>query len=61
MTLRVKQFTKVEMYAQPHDIRWEVAFELDDATLDSTIIPIAFYDEGMGTPTALERRKQFGV
>ncbi len=54
MTLRVKQFTKVEMYAQPHDIRCEVAFELDDATLDSTIIPIAFYDEGMGTPTALE-------
>ncbi len=54
MALRVKQFTKVEMYAQPHQIRREVSFELDDATLDSTIMPIAFYDEGLGTPTALE-------
>ncbi len=54
MALRVKQFTKVEMYAQPHELRYKFAFELDDATLDSTICPIAFYDEGMGTPTALE-------
>ncbi len=42
------------MYAQPHELRTTFTFELDDATLDSTIIPIAFYDEGMGTPTALE-------
>ncbi len=54
MALRVKQFTKVEMYAQPHDIRRGFAFELDDATLDATIVPFAFYDEGMGAPTALE-------
>ncbi len=54
MALRVKQFTKVEMYAQPHELRYGFAFELDDATLDSTICPIAFYDEGMGAPTALE-------
>ncbi len=54
MALRIKQFTKVEMYAQPHNISRSFAFELDDATLDSTIVPFAFYDEGMGTPTALE-------
>ncbi len=54
MALRVKQFTKVEMYAQPHSIRREVSFELDDATLDTTIMPIAFYDEGLGSPTAQE-------
>ncbi len=54
MALRVKQFTKVEMYAQPHQIGRQFAFELDDATLDSTIVPFAFYDEGMGAPTALE-------
>ncbi len=54
MALRVKQFTKVEMYAQPHDLRYGCNFELDDVTLDSTIMPIAFYDEGMGAPTSLE-------
>ncbi len=54
MALRVKQFTKVEMYAQPHNIARSFAFELDDETLNSTIVPIAFYDEGLGTPTALE-------
>ncbi len=54
MALRVKQFTKVEMYAQPHELRREVGFELDDSTLDTTIFPIAFYDEGLGTPTAQE-------
>ncbi len=54
MVLRVKQFTKVENYAQPHNIGTSFDFELDDATLDTTIVPFAFYDEGMGTPTALE-------
>ncbi len=54
MTLRIKQFTKVEMYAQPHEIGCQFSFELDDETLNSTIVPIAFYDEGLGTPTALE-------
>ncbi len=54
MALRVKEFRKVEMYGQPHEIRKEVSFELDDATLDTTIMPIAFYDEGLGTPTAQE-------
>ncbi len=54
MALRVKQFTKVEMYAQPHNIAKSFMFELDDETLNSTIVPFAFYDEGLGTPTALE-------
>ncbi len=54
MALRVKQFTKVEMYAQPHEMRNSFSFELDDETLNSTIYPIAFYDEGMGAPTSLE-------
>ncbi len=54
MVLRVKQFTKVEMYGQPHDLRYACAFEFDDETLNSTILPIAFYDEGLGSPTALE-------
>ncbi len=54
MALRVKQMSKTEHYAQPHDIRIAALFELDDATLDSTIVPIAFYDEGMGNPQSLE-------
>ncbi len=54
MALRVKEFRKTENYGQPHEIRRDFAFELDDTTLDSTICPIAFYDEGLGTPTALE-------
>jgi len=54
MALRVKQFTKVEMYAQPHQLATQFAFELDDETLNTTIVPIAFYDEGMGAPTSLE-------
>ncbi len=54
MALRIKQLTKIEQYAQPHNIRRSFAFELDDNTLDSTIVPFAFYDEGMGSPTTLE-------
>ncbi len=54
MALRVKMMSKTEHYAQPHDMLNAFAFELDDATLDSTIYPFAFYDEGMGAPTALE-------
>ncbi len=45
---------RTEWWPQPHDINGGIAFELDDSTLDSTIIPFAFYDEGMGTPSALE-------
>ncbi len=54
MTLRVRQMSKTEHYAQPHNIRRGFGFELDDGTLDATIIPIAFYDEGLGNPQSLE-------
>ncbi len=41
-------------YPQPHSIAGGCTFECDDATIDSTIVPIAFYDEGLGAPSALE-------
>ncbi len=55
MPLRVqKRLMKTTWYPQPHDIQGGCAFELDDGTLDSTIVPFCFYDEGLGTPTAQE-------
>ncbi len=49
-----KLLMKNTWYPQPHDSRGAISFELDNATLDSTIIPFCFYDEGMGDPTARE-------
>ncbi len=55
MPLRVqKKLMKDTWYPQPHNIRGSTSFELDDETLNSTIIPFCFYDEGLGTPTAKE-------
>ncbi len=54
MSLKRRIFTKTEHYPQPHDMALSFAFELDDATIDSTIIPILFYDEGLGSPDAQE-------
>ncbi len=55
MPLRVqKKLMKSTWYPQPHSINGGCAFELDDATLDSTIVPFCFYDEGLGAPTARE-------
>ncbi len=45
---------RTEWFPQPHSINGSCSFEFDDTGLDSTILPIAFYDEGMGTPSALE-------
>ncbi len=45
---------KSTWYPQPHQITGGVAMELDDETINTTIVPIAFYDEGLGTPTAKE-------
>ncbi len=45
---------KQEWYPQPHFLDGSFSFELDDGTLDSTIVPVAFYDEGLGSPSALE-------
>ncbi len=41
-------------YPQPHNPSMAFAFELDDATIDSTIIPILMYDEAQGNPEDLE-------
>ncbi len=54
MAEKVPQFRKQRWYPQPHNIQGSMAFECDDATLDSTIVPIAFYDEGLGAPSAIE-------
>ncbi len=54
MALRQRRLIKQEIYAQPHFLQYGVAFELDDETINSTICPLAFYDEGMGAPTSLE-------
>ncbi len=49
-----KRMTKVEEYPQPHSIDISMLFELDNAAIDSTILPWVLYDEGQGNPTALE-------
>ncbi len=54
MAERVPQLRKQTWFPQPHDVSGGCTFEFDDATLDSTIVPIAFYDEGMGAPSAQE-------
>ncbi len=45
---------KQRWYPQPHRITAGITFELDDGAIDSTTIPIAFYDEGLGAPSARE-------
>ncbi len=55
MPLRTqKKLMKTTWYPQPHDIRGGCSFELDNTTLDNTIVPFCFYDEGLGTPSARE-------
>ncbi len=51
---KAPKFMKQKWWPQPHRLTGEITFELDDATFDSTIIPFAFYDEGLGAPSALE-------
>ncbi len=43
-----------EWFPQPHKVAGSFSFELDDGTIDTTIVPLAFYDEGLGTPSARE-------
>ncbi len=60
----VKKLMKSTWYPQPHFNRGSCSFELDDETINSTIVPFAFYDEGKGTPTAQEtnpRNAAFGL
>lgn len=45
---------KQKWFPQPHRIQGSVSFEFDDNTIDSTIVPIAFYDEGLGAPSSKE-------
>ncbi len=54
MAERIPKRMMDEWYPQPHVSDGSFSFELDDATLDTTILPIAFYDEGLGAPSAQE-------
>ncbi len=54
MAERIPKKMMSQWYPQPHSLAGSFSFEVDDGTLDSTILPIAFYDEGLGTPSALE-------
>ncbi len=54
MTEKVPKMMMQHWYPQPHLINGSFSFELDNATLDSTIVPIAFYDEGLGAPSSKE-------
>ncbi len=54
MAERTPKLMKQEWWPQPHKLNGGFSFELDDATIDTTILPFAFYDEGLGTPSALE-------
>ncbi len=54
MAERVPILMKKKWFPQPHFISGSFSFEFDDATLDSTILPVAFYDEGLGAPSSIE-------
>ncbi len=54
MPERAPKLMRQTWWPQPHTISGGVTFELDNAAIDSTIIPIAFYDEGLGAPSAIE-------
>ncbi len=54
MAERIPKLMKQTWFPQPHRIQGACTFELDDATIDSTIVPIAFYDEGLAAPSARE-------
>ncbi len=51
---KIPKLMRQTWFPQPHSISGGCSFEVDDATLDSTIVPIAFYDEGLGAPSSLE-------
>ncbi len=51
---RVPRQMKQTWWPQPHESSGGFSFECDDATLDSTIVPLCFYDEGLGAPSSLE-------
>ncbi len=45
---------KQKWWPQPHEINGSISFEFDDGTIDSTIVPICFYDEALGAPSSKE-------
>ncbi len=45
---------KTKWYPQPHDARLSFFFKISNTSKLSTIIPLAMYDEGLGTPSANE-------
>ncbi len=49
---------KVKTYPKPHRMGGSFSLELDDATIDSTILPIAHYDEGQGAPDSYNSHPQ---
>ncbi len=54
MAERVPILRKKQWFPQPHRVSGSFAFEFDDSGLDATILPIAFYDEGLGAPSSIE-------
>lgn len=52
--LGIKKFMKTVWYPQPHIMNTGIAFELDDATIDCTTVPLIMQDEGLGAPADLE-------
>ncbi len=48
------RFMKQKWWPQPHDIDGSCTFEVDNGSIDTTIVPLAFYDEGLGAPSAIE-------
>ncbi len=50
---RAPKMMKQAWWPQPHDIKHSVTFEVDNGTLDTTIIPFCFYDEGLGAPSGV--------
>ncbi len=49
---------KVRTYPHPHRMAGSFSLEFDDATIDSTILPICHYDEGQGAPDSYNSHPQ---
>ncbi len=49
---------KIEMWPRPHNATGSFSFELDNGSIDTTIVPIIHYDEGQGAPDSYNSHPQ---
>ncbi len=54
MPLNAVKMMRTKWFPQPHEDVISIGWELDDAAIDTTIIPILMQDEGLGAPADIE-------